>query len=175
MRRTAAILMALSLVFAACAEEEAATTTTAGETTTTAAAAGVSLAMVLPGEINDLSWNQVMFEGAQALKDEGLIDDFAYTELVPEGDAERSIRGYAEDGFDVIIAHSFGYGETALAVSADFPDQAFAWAGGIDGQAGNLADYAQPFYEAYYLVGILAGGVTESGVLGGAGGRACSL
>ena len=172
MRRTAAILMALALVAAACAEEEAATTTTAAETTTTTAAVseGIRVAMVLPGEVNDLSWNQVMVEGAEALKAEGLISDFAYTELVPEGDAERAIRGYAEDGYDLVVAHSFGYGETALAVSADFPDQAFAWAGGIDGQSGNLADYAQPFYEAYYLVGILAGGVTETGVLGGAGG-----
>ena len=154
MRRIAVMVMALALIIAACAEEEAATTTTAAETTTTAAAAeGVSLAMVLPGEINDLSWNQVMFEGAEALQSEGLISDFAYTELVPEGDAERSIRGYAEDGYDIIIAHSFGYGETALAVSTDFPEQAFAWAGGIDGQSGNLADYAQPFYEAYYLDG----------------------
>lgn len=171
MRRTAAILMALALIATACAEDEGTTTTAAETTTTTAAAAeGVTVAMVLPGEINDLSWNQVMFEGAEALKAEGLISDFAYTELVPEGDAERAIRGYAEDGYDLVIAHSFGYGETALAVSADFPDQAFAWAGGIEGQSGNLADYAQPFYEAYYLVGILAGGVSESGVLGGAGG-----
>lgn len=170
MKRTAAVLVALALVAAACAEEEAATTTTAAETTTAAVSEGISVAMVLPGEINDLSWNQVMFEGAGALEAEGLISDFAYTELVPEGDAERAIRGYAEDGYDLVIAHSFGYGETALAVSADFPEQAFAWAGGIDGQSGNLADYAQPFYEAYYLVGILAGGVSETGVLGGAGG-----
>lgn len=149
-----------------------AATTTAATTETTAApeSKGISVALVLPGEINDLSWNQVMFEGAQALKDEGLISDFAYTELVPEGDSERTIRGYAEDGYDLIIAHSFGYGDAALAVSKDFPNQAFAWAGGIGGQEGNMADYAQPFYEAYYLIGILAGGVTKTGVLAGAGG-----
>ena len=133
-------------------------------------AEGLTVALVLPGEINDLSWNQQMHEGAETLVDEGLISELSFTELVPEGDAERSIRGYAEDGVDLIVAHSFGYGETAKAVGADFPDTAFAWGGGIGGQEGNVADYAQPFHEAYYLLGILAGGASETGVLGGAGG-----
>ena len=87
---------------------------------------GLRVALVLPGEINDLSWNQQMHAGAQELENEGLISDLAFTELVPEGDAERAIRGFAEDGFDLIVAHSFGYGETAKAVAADFPDIAFA-------------------------------------------------
>lgn len=158
MKRIVILMVALAVAVTACGGDDE------------AEADGLRVALVSPGEINDLSWNQVMFEGAEALKAEGLISEFAYTELVPEGDAERAIRGYAEDGYDLILAHSFGYGETALAVSADFPDAAFAWAGGIEGQSGNLADYAQPFYEAYYLVGILAGGVSETGVLGGAGG-----
>lgn len=176
MKRIATAVLALALVATACGgdDEPAATTaaTTAAPAATTAAPGsdGIRVALVMPGEINDLSWNQVMFEGAQALEAEGLISDFAFTELVPEGDAERAIRGFAEDGYDLIVAHSFGYGETALAVSADFPDALFAWAGGIEGQSGNLADYAQPFYEAYYLVGILAGGASTTGVLGGAGG-----
>ncbi|MCZ7531989.1 MAG: BMP family protein [Acidimicrobiia bacterium] len=172
MKRIAIVLVALALAGAACGADESTETTVAPSADTTAAPAeaGIRVALVLPGEINDLSWNQVMFEGAEALKTEGLISEVSYTELVPEGDAERAIRGYAEDGYDLIVAHSFGYGETALAVSGDFPDTAFAWAGGIEGQSGNLADYAQPFYEAYYLAGILAGGATTTGVLGGAGG-----
>ena len=97
------------------------------------------------------------------------MSELAYTELVPEGDAERAIQ-YADDGFDLVVAHSFGYGETTKAVAADHPDTAFAWAGGIAGQEGNVADYEQPFHEAYYLLGIIAGDVSETGVLGGAGG-----
>jgi basic membrane lipoprotein Med (substrate-binding protein (PBP1-ABC) superfamily) len=142
----------------------------ASATTVPAGGEGIRVALVLPGVINDLSWNQQMYDGAGALEDEGLISELAYTELVPEGDAERAIRGYAEDGFDLVVAHSFGYGETAMAVAADHPDTAFAWAGGIGGQEGNVADYEQPFHEAYYLLGILAGDVSETGVLGGAGG-----
>ena len=65
---------------------------------------GIRVALVLPGEINDLSWNQQMYDGAVALEEEGLVSELAYTELVPEGDAERAIRGYADDGFDLVVA-----------------------------------------------------------------------
>lgn len=157
------LVAAAALLFAV-ADEGASASTVPGDVD------GIRVALVLPGEINDLSWNQQMYDGAQALESEGLVSELAYTELVPEGDAERAIRGYADDGFDLIVAHSFGYGETTKAVAADHPDTAFAWAGGIAGQEGNVADYEQPFHEAYYLLGILAGDVSETGVLGGAGG-----
>jgi len=166
-RLLVAVIAAFALLASACGDDsdDAADDTGGGD-----GGDGISVALVMPGEINDLSWNQQMYSGAKALEDEGLISELSYTELVPEGDAERAIRGYAEDGIDLIVAHSFGYGETAKAVGADFPDVAFAWGGGIGGQEGNVADYAQPFHEAYYLLGILAGGASTTGVLGGAGG-----
>ena len=173
------LLLSLFAVFAlfaaACGDSDSDSSDSGDSEETTAgdeemADDGIRVALVLPGEINDLSWNQQMHAGAVALMAEGLISELKFTELVPEGDAERAIRGFAEDGFDLIVAHSFGYGETAKAVGADFPDTAFAWGGGIGGQEGNVADYAQPFHEAYYLLGILAGGASETGVLGGAGG-----
>lgn len=166
-RLIVAMIAALALLASACGDDS---DDAADDSVDGGSGEGISVALVLPGEINDLSWNQQMHSGAQMLVDEGLISDLSYTELVPEGDAERAIRGYAEDGVDLIVAHSFGYGETAKAVGADFPDTAFAWGGGIGGQEGNVADYAQPFHEAYYLLGILAGGASETGVLGGAGG-----
>jgi basic membrane lipoprotein Med (substrate-binding protein (PBP1-ABC) superfamily) len=163
MRVAVRLVAGAAVLFAASAQVTSASTVPSeGE--------GINVALVLPGEINDLSWNQQMYDGAIALQEEGLIGELAYTELVPEGDAERAIRGYADDGFDLVVAHSFGYGETTMAVAADHPDTAFAWAGGIGGQEGNVADYEQPFHEAYYLLGILAGDVSESGILGGAGG-----
>ncbi len=163
-KRLLILFAALAVIATACGSdsEEGTTEGDGGD--------AVSIALVLPGEINDLSWNQQMYEGATALQEEGLVSEVLYTELVPEGDSERAIRGYAEDGIDLVVAHSFGYGDTAKAVSADFPDTAFAWGGGIDASEGNVADYAQPFHEAYYLMGILAGGASETGVLGGAGG-----
>jgi basic membrane protein A and related proteins len=163
MRVAVRLIVGAAVLFAASAQVSSASTVPSG-------GEGISVALVLPGEINDLSWNQQMYDGAIALQEEGLISELAYTELVPEGDAERAIRGYADDGVDLVVAHSFGYGETTMAVAADHPDTAFAWAGGIGGQEGNVADYEQPFHEAYYLLGILAGDVSESGILGGAGG-----
>ena len=165
-KRLLVLLAALAVVATACGSDSDEDSAEGGE----GGGDAVSVALVLPGEINDLSWNQQMYEGALTLQDEGLVSEVLFTELVPEGDSERAIRGYAEDGIDLVVAHSFGYGDTAKTVSADFPDTAFAWGGGIDASEGNVADYAQPFHEAYYLMGILAGGASETGVLGGAGG-----
>lgn len=94
MKRIAIVLVALALAGAACGADESTETTVAPSADTTAAPAeaGIRVALVLPGEINDLSWNQVMFEGAEALKTEGLISEVSYTELVPEEtQSERSV------------------------------------------------------------------------------------
>ena len=107
-RLLVAVIAAFALLASACGDDsdDAADDTGGGD-----GGDGISVALVMPGEINDLSWNQQMYSGAKALEDEGLISELSYTELVPEGDAERAIRGYAEDGIDLIVAHSFGYGE----------------------------------------------------------------
>jgi simple sugar transport system substrate-binding protein/basic membrane protein A len=76
------------------------------------------------------------------------------------------LRELAEEGYQMIVAHSFGYQDAAFEVAEEFPDTNFAWAGGIDRTAKNVADSDQPFYEAAYLVGIIAGHVSETGKLG---------
>jgi basic membrane protein A len=163
-----ALLIALMVVAFACGEE-------ADEPEGGGAAGGgedrVKMALVLPGNINDLSWNQVAYEGAKRLEEEGLVE-LAYTETVPEDAASltQAVSGYADQGYELIIAHSFGYGDPLFKLAKDYPDTNFAWAGGIDKTSDNVADYAQPFWDASYLAGILAADVTETGVLGGLAG-----
>jgi simple sugar transport system substrate-binding protein/basic membrane protein A len=76
------------------------------------------------------------------------------------------MRDYVDQGFDVIVAHSFSYQDAVLEVAAEAPDTSFAWAGGIGLTAENVSDYDQPFYEPAYLVGILAGHVSQWDRLG---------
>ena len=64
------------------------------------------------------------------------------------------------------MAHSFSYQDAVFEVAAEAPKTNFAWAGGIGQTAANVSDYDQPFYEPAYLVGILAGHVSQSGHLG---------
>lgn len=131
------------------------------------AAEKVKVAIVLPAEINDLSWNQRAYEAAKRLADDGLID-FAYSESVkPDATTlDPALAGYAQQGYQLVIAHSFTFGKTTARLAGQFKDVNFAWPGGIGKIGENLADYDQPFYQGYYLAGVLAGGMTKSGVIG---------
>jgi simple sugar transport system substrate-binding protein/basic membrane protein A len=123
-----------------------------------------SLAVVLTGPWDDNSWNEAGYNAAQALGAKGV--KVAFSENVGEGDAQRVIREYAEEGYQMIVAHSFGYQDAVFAVAPEYPDTNFAWGGGIGRTDVNIADYDQPFYEAAYPIGIIAGYMSKTGVLG---------
>jgi len=142
---------------------EAEPTTAPTKAPTEEASAG-SLAVVLPGPWDDNSWNEAAYNALQALADKGVKT--TYSELVAEGDEARILREYVDQGYEMIVAHSFGYQDGVFEVAEEAPQANFAWAGGIGRTAKNVADYAQPFYEAAYPIGIIAGYMSESGVLG---------
>lgn len=167
-------LLALGLVAAACGSDddstEEPTADTDAETTEEASEDLPTLAIILSGQVNDYSWNQAAYDGAERLKADGVIADFAYQESVADADVERAARAYAEDGFDVVVAHSFNYGEAVKELAPDYPDTLFAYAGGFGDSTENVADYAQPFHETAYLQGILTAGAAEDDVVAGAAG-----
>jgi len=141
-----------------------AATTAAPAATTAAPAAKFKMAVILTGPPDDNSWNEAGYNAIQAMKAQGA--EIAYSESVSDADVARVERQYADQGFQMIVAHSFGYGDPTFGVATEFPKVNFAWAGGIKKTAKNVADYDQPFYEAAYLIGILAGHVSKSGKLG---------
>jgi basic membrane protein A and related proteins len=123
-----------------------------------------SVALVLIGPKNDGSWAAAAYSALEAEAAKGSRTAFA--ESVADADVARVMREYVDQGFQVIVAHSFSYQDAVLEVAAEAPDTNFAWAGGIGGTAENVSDYDQPFYEPAYLVGILAGHLSPSGHLG---------
>lgn len=181
-----AVTIVVALLGASCGDDPAPTTTaavatTAAPTTTVATTAAptteamadetVKVALIIGSPRNDLGWSQAGYEGVKALEDEGLIDLEVVEALEFETAAVRRVlTPLLDEGFDLIIAHSFSYGDAVMEVAPDHPEVAFAWAGGFGGTAENVADYDQPFHEASYLAGILAGGLSETGVLGGTAG-----
>jgi simple sugar transport system substrate-binding protein len=174
-------VVALALLAAACGDDDdasddtTATTAAAAATTTAAPAADLTkVALILGAPRNDLGWAQAGYEGASALADAGLID----LEVIEAGEYETSavtrvLTPLLDEGFELILAHSFSFGDALFEIAPDNPEVGFAWAGGIgppEGTDENIADYDQPFYQASYLAGILAAGVTETGILGGTSG-----
>jgi simple sugar transport system substrate-binding protein/basic membrane protein A len=165
------VSLILGLIASGCAPAPTPTPTKAPQPTTPPVTKEkeVRLALVLIGEITDLSWNAQMYKAVKEVG-EDLGIDTAYSEQVSDADVERVLREYADEGYNMIIAHSFSFGDAVFRVAPDYPDVNFAWAGGIDKTAENVADYDQPFYQASYLIGILAGSMSESGILNSLGG-----
>ena len=122
------------------------------------------MGLIMIGPKDDNWWAEAAYTALQGLEQEGVPT--AFSESVSDADVARVMREYVDEGYDAIIAHSFSYWDAVFEVAAENPDVNFAWAGGINETAANVGDYEQPFYEPAYLVGILAGYMSESGSLG---------
>lgn len=90
----------------------------------------------------------------------------SFVDGVPEGtDGERVIRNLARRGNDMIFATSYGYFNAAVRVAREFPQVKLEHATGYS-ITENLGVYGAREYQARFLNGIVAGAVSESGVLG---------
>jgi len=124
-----------------------------------------AMALVLLGVKDDNSFAQAGYDALQRIGEEKGIRT-AYSESVSQADAPRVMREYIDQGFDIIIAHTALYQDAVFEVAAEHPEVNFAWPGGIQGTAKNVADYDQPFYQPAYLIGILAGYMSKSSSIG---------
>ena len=89
-----------------------------------------------------------------------------YVESVPEGpDAERVLRDLVNQGNTLIFGTTFGYMDVMQKLAGEFPDVKFEHATGYKTSA-NMRTYDSRTYEGAYLAGIIAGGMTQSNVLG---------
>jgi basic membrane protein A len=123
-----------------------------------------SAAFVYIGPTGDLGWTYAHDQGRLALEDMGV--ETAYAELVAEGpDSTRVIQDFAEKGYDIIFATSFGYMDSVMEVAEDYPDTVFEHATGYL-TADNVGIYDGRGYQGWYLAGIVAGEMTESNILG---------
>lgn len=119
------------------------------------------VAAVIPGSINDAGWNAVAYDALLAIeRDFGA--EISYAENVPTSDFEERFRAYATEGYNVIIGHGFEFGDTAMKVAPDFPDVKFIITSTDISQAPNLASVQTNNYEGGWVVGAIAGIVTES-------------
>jgi basic membrane lipoprotein Med (substrate-binding protein (PBP1-ABC) superfamily) len=109
------------------------------------------------------SWERVAAE-----KPHGLTINYEYTENVAPPDAERVLRELATSGkYQMIFAHST-YSDQVKVLKDEFPDIAWGFTGsGNEGLGGNAYWLDVALYEPAYLMGVVAGMMTKSDVLGG--------
>ena len=130
-------------------------------------AAPLKVGFVYVSPIGDAGWTFQHETGRQALAS-ALGSDVAtsFVDKVPEGaEAERVIRQFARDGYDLIFTTSFGYMNPTIKVAKRFPKIAFEHATGYK-RAANVGTFNVRFYEGRYLAGIIAGAQSKTGVAG---------
>ena len=127
----------------------------------------VRVGFIYVGPIGDFGWSYQHDQGRLALEETfGEAVETSYVESVPEGaDAERVLRQMAQAGNDIIFATSFGYMNSVVNVAKQFPDVKFEHATGYQ-RADNLATYSSRFYEGRHVIGLIAGRMTKSNVIG---------
>jgi basic membrane protein A len=97
--------------------------------------------------------------------------EIAYTEgMFDVTAAAQALRDYAEDGYDLVIAHGTQYGTSLFELAPDYPETAFAWGTASDTGAEqgltNVFAYEANAEQGGYVNGVMAALLSESGVIG---------
>jgi simple sugar transport system substrate-binding protein len=127
----------------------------------------LEVGFIYVGPIGDFGWSYEHNQGRLAVEEAfGDKVKTTYVESVPEGaDAERVLRQMAQAGTDLIFTTSFGYMNQTVAEAGQFPDVKFEHATGYL-RAPNLSTYSARFYEGRHVIGLIAGNMTESNIIG---------
>ena len=131
------------------------------------AAEPLKIGFIYVGPIGDHGWSYQHNVGRLALEKEfGDKVKTTYVETVPEGaDAARAISKLASSGHNLIFTTSFGYMNPTLKVAKRFPKVRFEHATGFK-RSKNVATYSARFYEGRHVVGLIAGKMTKTNVIG---------
>jgi basic membrane protein A len=125
------------------------------------------VAFLANGPVSDSGYNYAIKEGQMAF-DQALGKNVktGILENIPEtADAERVMERLIDSGVKVIVATSFGYQDATLAVARRHPEVKFLQAWGFK-YTPNVGSYSVKMYEAWYLMGIIAGKMTKTDHLG---------
>lgn len=112
-------------------------------------------------------WDGVIHDALQADQEAGRITYGFVDDVGSRGNYEGELREIAElEQPDIIFGDAFGNEEAARRVAADFPDIAFVFGSGGGPAEPNFSVFDNWIHEPAYLAGMMAGGLTESGVIG---------
>ena len=159
MKKILALVLALCMIFAlaACGQSAA----------PAASSTKIKVGMVTDvGGVNDKSFNQTSWEGLQALAAEDPSFEVNYLESKTDADYQTNINTFIDEGYDLIICVGYMLADATREAAEANPDQKFAI---IDDSSIDLPNVACLMFaqeQASYLVGLVAGSVTQSKTVG---------
>lgn len=116
-------------------------------------------------------WDGVIHAALQDAQAAGLITYEFVDDLGYAGDLERVMREVADQNApDVIFGDAFGNEEAVRRVARDYPEIAFVFGSGLGPVEPNFSVFDNWIHEPGYLAGLIAGKVSESGIVGVVGG-----
>ena len=132
------------------------------------AADTVKIGMVTDvGGVNDHSFNQFAWAGLKALAEEDDSFEVAYLESKTDADYQTNINTFLDEDYDLIITVGYMLADATREAAEDNTDKMFAIvddASNADLENVACLTFAQE--QASYLVGLVAGSVTESKTVG---------
>lgn len=114
------------------------------------------------------AWNSRLHEALKQAHDEGVIE-YVFSEGVSASDYPRAMREYAEQGIKLIVGESYAVEREARQVAGDYPQTTFIMGSSGKPQGDNFGVFGTWNFEAAYLAGMLAGGMSKSGTFGSVG------
>ena len=129
---------------------------------------GIKIGLITPGSVADAAWNSAAYQGLQRIRDSLGIATSHVEARTPAEQAE-ALRTYAAQGYDLVFANGFEFQDPAERVSQEYPKTIFIITSG-QRVRGNVAPLIFRLEEASYLAGMVAGGLSRTGVLGFVGG-----
>jgi len=130
------------------------------------------VAVLLPGPIADGGWNMLAYQGVVALQADPTYE-VVYTESLPVKDFPTTVRGYADDGYQLIIGHGSQFTTVLIEIAPEYPDTKFfvtSTAPPDETIPQNLAFINMIYHYGGYLAGALASLISETHVVGIVGG-----
>jgi len=127
------------------------------------------VALLLTGPVSDDGWNASAHEGLEAIRYQ-MGAEISYVESLEKSQFEENFRQYASQGYDLIFGHGYEFGDAAMRVAEAFPKTRFVVVAG-NKLAPNVASVQFQLEQATYELGVLAGMMSRSGVVGLVGGE----
>jgi basic membrane protein A and related proteins len=125
----------------------------------------LKIAFLYVGPVGDYGFSYAHDLGRQALVERFPGLETTFVESVPEAEVEPFVDQLIADGHNVIIGTSFGFGDGLLAAAERYPDVIFGHATGVE-RAPNVFTFMADFWQVYYLNGLVAGALSETGTIG---------